>query len=54
MILYPDVQRKAQDELSAVVGPTRLPTFEDRVSLPYVEALTMEALRWHLVLPLGK
>jgi len=53
MILYPEVQRKAQDELAAVVGPNRLPTFEDRDSLPYVEAVATEALRWHLVLPLG-
>ncbi|CDO75203.1 hypothetical protein BN946_scf184794.g10 [Trametes cinnabarina] len=34
MVNCPDVQRKAQAELETVVGPNRLPTFEDRESLP--------------------
>ncbi|KAF9228123.1 cytochrome P450 [Gyrodon lividus] len=46
MTLYPDVQKKAQAELNAVVGSYRLPTFEDRPSLPYCEAVFMELLRW--------
>ena len=53
MSLNPDVQKKAQAELDNVLGPDRLPTFEDRSSLPYVEALVMETLRWHPVLPIG-
>ncbi|KAF8128036.1 cytochrome P450, partial [Boletus edulis] len=39
MTLYPDVMKKAQRELDSVVGTNRLPTFADRPSLPYVEAL---------------
>ena len=54
MALYPEVQRKAQAEIDAVVGPNRLPNFEDRSSLPYINALVKEAMRWHLVGPLGK
>jgi cytochrome P450 len=53
MVLYPEVQRKAQAEIDAVVGRDRLPDFRDRPLLPYVSAILEEALRWHPVLPLG-
>ncbi|KAG1726695.1 cytochrome P450 [Suillus paluster] len=53
MMLYPDVQKCAQAEIKAVIGTQRLPTFEDRSSLPYVEAVLRETLRWHPVFPLG-
>ncbi|KAG1899593.1 cytochrome P450 [Suillus fuscotomentosus] len=53
MVLYPDVQRRAQAEIDSVVGLDRLPTFEDRTSLPYVESVLRETLRWQPVLPLG-
>ena len=52
MINFPEAQRRAQAELDAVVGPTRLPGFADRDSLPYVNAVLKECLRWHSVLPL--
>lgn len=51
MSLYPDVQKRAQAELDAVVGPNRLPDFEDGDRLVYVNALVREALRWQNVLP---
>ena len=51
MSLYPTVQKRAQAELDAVVGPDRLPDFEDRDMLVYVNALIREALRWQNVLP---
>ncbi|KAF8904513.1 cytochrome P450 [Mucidula mucida] len=53
MILFPDIQARAQAELDAVVGTDRLPTFDDRKSLPYIEALMREVLRWHPPPPLG-
>ncbi|CAH0057363.1 unnamed protein product [Clonostachys solani] len=53
MILYPDVQRKAQGEIDRVVGFGKLPTFEDRDKLPYVNALIKEAARWWPITPLG-
>ena len=52
MIAYPDVQAKAQRELENVIGNDRLPNFDDRPSLPYIEALLKELLRWRPVLPL--
>ncbi|KAL4789294.1 cytochrome P450 [Aspergillus venezuelensis] len=53
MSLYPGIQKEAQQELDAVLGPATLPTFADRPKLPYIEALVKEALRWHPVAPMG-
>lgn len=46
MTIYPDVQRKAHAELDRVVGSDRLPDFEDRGQLPYIEAICKECLRY--------
>ena len=51
MALNPEVQKKARAELDAVVGPNRLPEFEDQQGLVYVNAVMKEALRWQVVLP---
>jgi len=53
MVLYPDVMKKAQAELDAVVGRDRVPTFEDHEDLPYIRAMVKEVLRWRPILPLG-
>ena len=53
MALYPDVLKNAHAELDTVVGPTRLPDFDDKTSLTYVNAIIREASRWLPVLPLG-
>ncbi|KZT19016.1 cytochrome P450, partial [Neolentinus lepideus HHB14362 ss-1] len=53
MMLYPEVQKKAQAEIDAIVGPDKLPSFADRDQLPYIEALVSEVLRWNPVAPLG-
>ncbi|KIJ23694.1 hypothetical protein M422DRAFT_195619, partial [Sphaerobolus stellatus SS14] len=53
MILYPEVQKKAQKELDDVLGNQRLVEFGDMDSLPYVMAVCKEALRWHPLLPSG-
>lgn len=53
MALYPDVQKRAQAELDAVVGPGRLPDHSDTDALVYINAVIKETLRWHVVLPLG-
>ena len=54
MVLYPEVQKKAQAEIDAVVGPNRLPDFHDRPCLPYINAVVKESSRWNLVGPLGR
>ncbi|CUA67814.1 O-methylsterigmatocystin oxidoreductase [Rhizoctonia solani] len=53
MALHPEVQAKAQTEISQVIGNDRLPTYSDRNSLPYVEAVYKEVLRWHPIVPIG-
>lgn len=50
---FPEVQEKARTELDAVVGPHRLPDFNDRDALPYVCAVIKECMRWHAIAPLG-
>lgn len=52
MALHPEKQRKAQEEIDRVIGSDRLPTFKDRESLPYVEAIYREMFRWLPPLPL--
>ena len=37
MSLYPEVQKKAQEELDRVIGRDRLPELDDRDSLPYIQ-----------------
>jgi len=52
MARNPDIQRKAQDEVDKVVGTDRLPEMSDRDSLPYVNRIMREALRFAPVAPL--
>lgn len=51
MVLNPEVQKKAQQEIDSIIGPLRLPTVADEERLPYVRNLILETLRWHPVLP---
>ncbi|THV08021.1 cytochrome P450 [Dendrothele bispora CBS 962.96] len=53
MLHYPSVMKKAQTELDSVVGHERLPEYEDRLNLPYINALVNETLRWRPVAILG-
>lgn len=53
MGLWPAVQKRAQEELDAVVGRDRLPTYADVARMPYLNAIYLETLRWNQVVPLG-
>ncbi|KAI9204020.1 cytochrome P450 [Polychytrium aggregatum] len=52
VICDPEIQRKAQEELDAVLGNSRLPSMEDLPNLPYLNALVLETLRKYPVIPL--
>ena len=52
MMAYPETQARAQAELDAVVGRTRLPTLADYPHLPYIRAMVKELLRWRPIVPL--
>ena len=51
MALHPDVQKRAQADIDALVGPDRLPDFDDSDHLPYIHAIMLEVLRWKPVVP---
>jgi len=53
MLRFPEVTKKAQAELDAVIGPDRMPGFHDKDNLPYLNALINETLRWRPVAVLG-
>jgi cytochrome P450 len=46
MCVFPDVQRRAQQELDQIVGQNRSPDWCDEDKLPYVKAIISETLRW--------
>lgn len=46
MLLFPDVQRKAQEEIDKATGPDRLPMMDDLADLQYVRGCMKETLRW--------
>jgi len=52
-VTHPEVQRKAHEELDRVIGRNRLPELEDKVSLPYIDALCKEVLRCQPSVPLA-
>ncbi|KAI3601323.1 cytochrome p450 [Moniliophthora roreri] len=52
MILHPEYQERAHQEIISAVGKDRLPEYQDRDSLPFVECIFQETLRWHPVVPL--
>ncbi|KAN0084392.1 Cytochrome P450 [Tylopilus felleus] len=51
--MNPEVQKKAQAQIDAVVGRNRLPMIEDRSSLPYIDAVLRETLRYTPIVPLS-
>ncbi|KAH9967250.1 cytochrome P450 [Russula dissimulans] len=53
MLLYPDIQKKVQAELDSFVGRERLPNFEDRPNLPFIDAVCKEVTRWRPITPVA-
>ncbi|THU98700.1 cytochrome P450 [Dendrothele bispora CBS 962.96] len=53
MLLNPEVQRKAHEELDTVVGRSRMPMFSDYDQLPYIRGIVNETLRLRPISPLG-
>lgn len=39
MVLHPEIQAKARQEMDLTLGPGQLPTFADKESLPYLSAV---------------
>jgi cytochrome P450 len=49
--MYPEFQKRAQEELEKVVGD-RMPVIADMPKLPFIRAIIKETLRWHPPVPL--
>jgi len=49
---YPEVQRKAHEEIDRVVGEHRMPTLDDLDRMPYIRAMILETHRFRPVAPL--
>jgi cytochrome P450 len=45
MLCHPDKQAKVQAEIDRVVGPDRLPDYDDEPNLPYLSAAIKESFR---------
>lgn len=52
-MLNPEVFQKARAEIDRVVGTERLPSFDDRPDLRYIDYLVEEASRWRPLSPIG-
>ena len=53
LTLHPDVLCRAQAEIDSTIGRERLPTGIDKRSLPYIEAIMTETLRYGPPVPNG-
>ena len=49
MTLFPETQRRAQEEIDNVVDDDRLPVLSDRPRLPYCDALVKEVMRFVII-----
>ena len=47
MALYPEIQKRIQNEIDLVIGKDRYPEFEDESNLPYTVATMVEIYRHH-------
>ncbi|KAG7099922.1 hypothetical protein E1B28_001717 [Marasmius oreades] len=51
MVRYPEIQRRAQEDIDRVVGTHRLPNMGDMDSLPYISYIIKETLRINPLAP---
>ncbi|CAK9798149.1 Probable cytochrome P450 303a1 [Anthophora quadrimaculata] len=45
LVLFPNVQKKAHEEIDRVIGRNRPPNLEDRTRMTYMNAIVLESLR---------
>ena len=45
-MVFPEVQKRAKEEIDRIVGPDRLPTMDDEPKLQYIRGCVKESIRW--------
>jgi hypothetical protein len=53
LALYPEVQKRIQDELDEHIGDGRRPTMKDIDNLVYFKAAWNESMRFNVTTPIG-
>ena len=53
LVNFPDLQEKCFEQIKKAVGTDRIPTIQDKPSLPYVEAFLHETLRMSSIAPMA-
>ncbi|XP_063801805.1 cytochrome P450 2J6-like [Pseudophryne corroboree] len=53
MMMYPDIQDKCREEINKIRGDREHLDYEDRVRMPYTQAVLQEVQRFASVVPLG-